>query len=327
MSSEIVTVGGAEVVVPLDVNRSVSSATVDLLAAAIPANTVKAYNRQWETFLAWCDSTGRDALPTTAENVAEYVTHMCSAEKSPATIDQAIAAIRHRHRGHTLDTSMARLMLRGYRRTRAESGQRSKQAAPAVIDTIRALVSATDPTTTVGLRDRAMIILGFALMGRRSELVALNISDVCETPEGLVVLIRASKTDQAGKGVEVPLPYGANAATCPVRTVRAWVARLADQGITDGPLLRSVVKGGKIGGKLSTDGANKALRTLATRAGIEGITMHSLRAGGATTAYKSGAPVSSIARHGRWAPNSPVVLGYIRSVDQWTDNPMTNVGL
>ena len=56
-------------------------------------------------------------------------------------------------------------------------------------------------------------------------------------------------------------------------------------------------------------------------------TAHNLRTGGATSAYRAWAPVSSIARHGRWAPNSPVVLGYIRSVDRWRDNPMRAVGL
>ncbi len=50
-------------------------------------------------------------------------------------------------------------------------------------------------------------------------------------------------------------------------------------------------------------------------------------AGGATAAYRAGAPVSTIAAHGRWAPTSPVVLGYIRAVDRWNDNPMHGVGL
>jgi hypothetical protein len=52
-----------------------------------------------------------------------------------------------------------------------------------------------------------------------------------------------------------------------------------------------------------------------------------LRAGGATSAYRAGVPVSTIAGHGRWLPTSPVVLTYIRSVDRWTDNAMKGVGL
>ncbi|MGI5293254.1 tyrosine-type recombinase/integrase, partial [Nonomuraea polychroma] len=56
-------------------------------------------------------------------------------------------------------------------------------------------------------------------------------------------------------------------------------------------------------------------------------TAHSLRAGGATVAYAAGVPVSTIAKHGRWDPQSPVVLKYIRAVDRWRDNAMRNVGL
>ncbi|QKG27272.1 hypothetical protein [Actinomadura verrucosospora] len=59
----------------------------------------------------------------------------------------------------------------------------------------------------------------------------------------------------------------------------------------------------------------------------EAHTAHSLRTGGATVAYTSGVPVSVIARHGRWAPASPVLLGYIRALDRWRDNAMRNVGL
>lgn len=58
-----------------------------------------------------------------------------------------------------------------------------------------------------------------------------------------------------------------------------------------------------------------------------GYTGHSLRSGGATSAYLAGAPVAEIAKHGRWRENSPVVLGYIRVVDQWRNNPMKGIGL
>jgi len=95
-------------------------------------------------------------------------------------------------------------------------------------------------------------------------------------------------------------------------------------------LLRSVTRWGRPSGSISEDGINKAVRVAAVRAGLpnaETFTAHSLRAGGATASYKAGAPVSVIARHGRWSENSPVVLGYIRAVDKWTDNPMRGIGL
>ena len=81
---------------------------------------------------------------------------------------------------------------------------------------------------------------------------------------------------------------------------------------------------------LSADAIGDLVRRAAERAGLphpERYGAHSLRAGGATAAYEAGAPVSVIAAHGRWSPTSPVVLGYIRAVDRWADNPMKGVGL
>jgi len=167
-------------------------------------------------------------------------------------------------------------------------------------------------------------------MGRRSELVALELNDVTETPDGLEVLIRASKTDQDARGAVVAVPPGQHPDTDPVRLVRAWRARLAEHGITEGRLLRSVTRHGRLGASLSADAVSDLVRAAARRAGLPDAgtySAHSLRAGGATAAYRGGAPVSTIAAHGRWAPGSPVVLSYIRAVDRWRDNALTGIGL
>jgi integrase len=245
-----------------------------------------------------------------------------------------MSAIRTAHRmaGMELpDTTAARLVLRSHRRNRASAGSRTRKAPPVVIDTLRRMIDVCDPKTTAGLRNRLLLVLGFALMGRRSELAALDIADVRTTAEGLVVLIRKSKTDQDADGAEVFLPHGQHADTDPVALVRAWLALLESKGLpADGPLLRSVDRHGNVGGRMPEKSINDAVRRIAMRAGVPGAesyTAHSLRAGGATAAYKGGAPVSAIAAHGRWADGSPVVLGYIRAVDKWTDNPMRGVGL
>src|SRR5690349_24485037 len=81
----------------------------------------------------------------------------------------------------------------------------------------------TLPASTLGVRDRALLLLGFAGAFRRSELVGLDIGDVRQTADGLVVTIRRSKTDQEGAGREVGIPYGSTPATCPVRAVRGWL--------------------------------------------------------------------------------------------------------
>lgn len=315
-------------------DRAVSDKTRERIAAAIPDTTRRAYTRQLARFEDWCGDHGRTAYPCTAETLAEFVSHLCDLELGFSSIDQAIAAIRSAHavRGfpHKPDTKAARMVLRTHTRDLAAKGTRKRKAPPVVVDALRAMITATAPDTLLGLRDRALLVLGFALMGRRSELAALNISDVTETPDGLMIVIRQSKTDQDAQGAEVAVPRGVHADTDPVRVIQAWLAALAERGVTSGRLLRSVNRWGALAGSISEDGINKAVRAAAERAalpGAEKYTAHSLRAGGATSAYKAGAPVSQIALHGRWSEKSPVVLGYIRAADQWQDNAMRGVGL
>lgn len=300
----------------------------------VPDNTRRAYARQWSAWSDWCAQRGRGALPATGETLAEYVTELTDAGKSPASIEQAMAAIRTAHRvaGHpgAPVTDGARLVLRGYRRERAEAGQRQRQAPPITLKSLRKMIESTDPATVIGARDRLLLVLGFAMMARRSELAGLRLSDVVETDDGLEVLIHASKTDKDSIGATVAVPRGTHPDTDPVRLFRAWREVLASQGATDGRLFRSVTRHGRIGASVSVDGICDAVRAAAVRAGLanaESYSAHSLRAGGATSAYKSGAAVSTIAAHGRWAPGSPVVLGYVRAVDRWSDNPMRGVGL
>ncbi|WP_242454723.1 tyrosine-type recombinase/integrase [Bailinhaonella thermotolerans] len=318
------------------------------IAGGFAANTGRAYRRDWIAFESWCLEQGRTAMPASAATLAEYVTHLAATPTrrgtppAPSTIERALGCIQSRHKlaGHTLDARVARLALRDYRREYAAAGKRTRRAPAAEVDILRRLIDATDAQTLTGLRDRAVLVLGFALMGRRSELVALDIDDIVVTRDGLEVTIRMSKTDQDARGETVPVPYGSHPDTCPVRVVQAWIAVLAEAGVTSGPLLRGVDRHGRLSGtdkatgrggaRMSGHGINLIVRRAAEKAGLpdaEKFTAHSLRAGGATAAARNGAPVSAIARHGRWSENSPVVHGYVRQADKWRDNPMRGVGL
>lgn len=318
----------------LPADHSVSPSTRARMMAAVPDNTRRAYSRAWARFEAWCGEARRTPLPATGETLAEYTAALASADLSPATIEQALAAIRTAHRAAGFadqpDTQAARMVLRGHRRARADAGQRDRQAPPITIEALRAMVDTCDPETLIGLRDRVVLVLGLAMMGRRSELANLAIADVTETDDGLEVFVRVSKTDQDARGAVVAVPHGSHPGTDPVRLVRAWRQALAEQGITEGHLLRSITRHGRFGAALSVDAISDVVRAAAIRAKLpeaDRYSAHSLRAGGATAAYKAGAPVSVIAAHGRWSPASPVVLSYVRSVDRWKDNPMRGIGL
>lgn len=323
------------IVAPSPTDLSVSESTRALIFNGVADNTRRAYTRHWDSFTEWCSAEGRRPLPATGQTLAEYIGTLCVRGLAPASIEQAFAAIRTAHRtagfeGHP-DAKAARLALKGYRRNRAENGQRNqRQAPPVTIDALRAMVGACDLATPIGVRDRLLLVLGLALMGRRSELVALMLDDVTETTEGLEVTIRTSKTDKDSRGETIAIPRGSHPLTDPVKVWRDWLAELARAGVTSGRLLRSVSRHGRIGESLGAGAVNDVVRQLAIAAGVlnaERYTAHSLRAGGATVAYAAGVPVSVIAAHGRWNIKSPVLLGYIRAVDRWKDNAMRNVGL
>jgi integrase len=123
--------------------------------------------------------------------------------------------------------------LAGIRRT---IGTEQASKAGISIEELRRMVATCDRETKAGLRDRALLVLAFAGAFRRSELVALDVADVEQVPDGLRILVRRSKTDQEAVKRK-PLPYGSNPATCPVRTLAAW---LSAAEITEGPIFRPV---------------------------------------------------------------------------------------
>jgi site-specific recombinase XerD len=311
-----------------------SESTIGRIKRAPAENTRRAYGRWIADFEEWCEVHGRTFMPATAATLAEYVSALADAGKGPASIKQAIAAIRAEHafRGFEEQPPLkyAKAALRTHTRERTDAGDRGKQATPIVIDALRRMIDTCDPDSLRGRRDRALLVIGWSGMLRRSELSALLDRDVRVTSDGLSVFIPRSKTDKDAHGETVAIPPGSHPETDPVRVIGRYRESLAGAGITGGRLFRSVGLGGRVGGEISGDAINDVVKEAAVRAqlpGAEGYSAHSLRAGGATAAYMAGVPVATIAKHGRWAPNSPVVLGYIRAVDRWRDNAMRNVGL
>lgn len=333
--------------VPVD-DHSVARADEELsptaaarIADSWTPNTRAAYSRDWAAFQEWCAARERSALPASAATLATYVDALTHAvpPPAPATVDRVLGTIQSHHTalGLPLDTKPARMVLRAYRRERAQAGHVPRRAPALTVEQLRAMVEATGDDLA-GLRDRTLCLLGFAMMARRSELAALDIVDVQLLAEGLQVRVRTSKTDRDSAGAAVAVPYGSLARTCPVRTTLAWIDALAEIGITSGPLLRAVDRYGRPAGspgatirgsgRMSGAGINHIVKTLARRAGIDApITAHSLRAGAATAAAAARVPRAHIARQGRWSPNSSVVDTYIRPADAWNDNPMRHVGL
>ena len=194
-----------------------------------------------------------------------------------STIGRRLAAIRYAHKlaGHEPPTNSeaVKATLRGIRRT---AGSAPVRKAPATADKVLAMVAKAD-TDVKGLRDRALLLLGFAGAFRRSELVALDVTDLQFCDNGLRVIIRKSKTDQEGLGITIAIARGSIA--CPVDAVRAWVKAA---GIVDGPVFRPVTRTGKISDRrLSARAVAELVKSYACRAGLKSADFsgHSLRSG------------------------------------------------
>lgn len=182
------------------------------------------------------------------------------------------------------------------------------------------------------LRDRAMLLIGFAGAFRRIEVTRLRWSDIRDTPDGLVVRVRRSKTDPFAHGADVGIPYGRSELTCPVRALQAWRDRvIAQRGPMfdlDGPCFVRVGRAGRIGHEpLTGEALCRMLRRRAEQAGLSGRWGgRSLRAGFISTAADLDIPLELIARQSRHATLDSLIL-YIRQDDPFRRNASARLGM
>jgi site-specific recombinase XerD len=288
-------------------------------------NTLRGYRGDWRHFCEWCEARELSTLPASPETVAGYIAD-CAGRLKVGSIQRRLNAIAEAHKAVGVESptsaGMVRNTIKGIRRT---MGTAAVQKAAALTDDIRAMVAMTD-AGLIGVRDRAMILLGFAGAFRRSELVGLDVGDCEFGKDGLTITLRRSKTDQDGAGRKIGIPYGSNPETCPVRTVQSWMEQ---SGVTTGPLLRSINRHGKIRpGRLSGIDVTRVVKKLAKRAGLDAAKYggHSLRAGHATTAAIAGATERSIMNQ-TGHRSVQMVRRYIRNGNLFRDNSAGKLGL
>ena len=267
------------------------------VSESLAPSTRRAYRMALAAFRSWCETEGVAALPARPETVAAFVAAEAQAGRKVATLEQRIAAIRWAHEAAGMESPTANKLVRstmsGIRR---EQGTAPKRKAPATADRLAAMVSHADPTTLKGLRDRALLLFGFASAMRRSELVALAVEDVEQTQRGLLVTLRRSKTDQEGQGHQRAIPFGNHPETCPIRALYAWLEAVP---IHEGRVFRSVTRHSQVGDSLSGRALADAVKHYAQRAGFDPneFAGHSLRAGFVTSAAERGARAERIADH------------------------------
>jgi len=279
--------------------------------------TRTAYRSDFAVFTAWCRARSLVWLPAATDTVAAFLAAQATAGAKASTIGRKAAAIRYAHKlaGHEPPTNSeaVKAVVRGIRRTIGTAPVR-KQAATAALVTE---MLTHCPTTLRGRRDSALLALGFSGAFRRSELVALTVSDLVEGVDGYRITIRHSKTDQEGAGQEIAVPRGCRIE--PVKLVQAW---LQAAGISEGFVFRSVAKGGRVLAEpLSGHSAAAIVKRYAKLAGLDASAFagHSLRAGFLTSAAESGAGVLKMVEVSRHK-SIDMLRTYVRRADLFREH-------
>ncbi len=305
----------------------VNEPTIILLRPTRPS-TVRAYTTDWKHFSVWCLTRGLIAIPARPDQVGDYLADLGEGY-ARATLRRKVAAIARASRlaGHPLDTRhpSIRDVLRGIGRTH---GGPPKRAQALATEEIQKLV-ATCANDLVGLRDRALLLVGFAGALRRSELCAIEVEHITWKPRILELLIPRSKTDVESKGARIGIPRGKAEETCPVRALQAW---LLNAGIERGHVFRAITRHSTVrASALSGEAVRLILLRRAQLAGVKGsrlepISPHGLRAGFVTAAYRNNIPNEEIMGHTRHR-SLTVMRSYVRRSKLSQASPAGKVGL
>jgi site-specific recombinase XerD len=288
------------------------------------ANTLRAYQSDLRHFGDWCERRGLGVFPAEADTVALYLVDHAG-RLAVSTLRRRLAAISEAHQAGrfpnpTIDPAV-KITWAGIRRTH---GKASAAKEAAVTEVVGAFVDKLGDSL-IDVRDRVALLIGFAGALRRSELSALDVSDVVETAEGLKVTVGRSKTDQEAEGSTIGITYGSKLPTCPVRSWRTWLER---SGIEDGPAFRRLSHGRVTAERIAGDGIARMVKRRAEAAGYapELFSGHSLRSGFATTAARQRVAEHLIMRQGRWK-TSQAMRDYIQEGGVFVDNPSAELGL
>jgi integrase len=301
------------------------------IAAAISAaradSTRAVYAHAWNQWERWCAARDLSPLPAQPLAICAYLIDRAESGRSMATLNLACTAIRyvHRHCGAPDPvTETVRHVRQGLRRIHGTAPRRL--AHPLTVREVGQVVGGIDRATPIGIRDTAIILLGFASAMRRSELVALRLDDITHHPDGLMLTVRQSKTDPHGRGQIVAVAHGQNLRTDPVAALVAWCET---RGHIPGPLFTRLDRTSMSRQPISGHVVARMLRVRAIAAGLDGtrITAHSLRAGHATAAAVAGISLERIAAQTRHRDISVLVNGYIRPVEALARTSSRDLGL
>jgi site-specific recombinase XerD len=297
--------------------KSLELETIKNLRNSKSANTLRAYQSDYNDFSLFCSKNGFQSMPTQPKILALYITHLSSYSKY-STLKRRLASISilHKTKGHYIDTKHPIIMenLMGIKRI---NGSNQKGKKPLLISDLKLLIEALHQSKEKDnrkIRDKALLLIGFSGGFRRSELVDIEYEDVEFVSEGVKIFVKRSKTDQSGEGMTKAIPYFNNENFCPVKALKKWVEE-AD------------LKKGKIF-NISDKSVALIIKKYVNYAGLDAYRYsgHSLRSGFATSTAESGAEERNImAMTGH--KSTEMVRRYIKEANLFKNNALNKIKL
>ena len=287
--------------------------TIVKIEGAYAPATIRAYRADFNDFIGFCHDRNAKALPAQPHLVVQYIAELTNSGRSSASIRRALCGLSAIHKLNRLnDPTKDPDVTLEMRRMHRKLGRSSSQASSINADTLDKLLLATDDSIR-GIRDRALLLVAYDTLCRRSELVSLQVKDVkvnikygIETSS---ILLRKSKTDQDATGKWLHLSQKAHLALV------EWMKELPEgQEILFCGLNRSL----DISPQIGAGQINRIYKKIARKAGldesaIEGISGHSMRVGAAQDLLNSGASMPIIMQRGRWS-KTDTVMRYVENI-------------
>jgi len=310
--------------------KALHEETLNNLKNSKASNTIRAYKSDFKDFGAFCVKNGFKLLPTEPKIVSLYLTHLSMNEAKISTLRRRLVSIGviHKLKGFYLDTKHP-IIIENLMGIKRKKGSYQKGKKPILINHLKLIIEAIDKDTSdeTGirkLRDKTIILLGFAGGFRRIELISIDFEDLEFVSEGVKIFIRKSKTDQFGEGMIKGLPYFDNQKFCPVWHLKKW---LEISKIKSGPIFKRFSKGLILGqNRLTDQSVALLLKKYLLEAGIENqnYSGHSLRSGFATVSAESGADERSImAMTGH--KTTQMVRRYIKEANLFKNNALNKI--
>lgn len=307
-------------------NTGLSDKSLATLAETKSENTIDAYESDWNDFCDWCRYHHQSSFPATSETIINYINDLADYAKV-STIRRRISAISENFNaaGYTEDNPchawLVREALIGLHRMK---GIMQKGKTPIYWEELEKMISLIDDTSLVGARDKAILLLGFLGAFRRSELAGLDVENLSFFPQGMIVTLFHSKTDQEKAGQSVGIPYIKEENMCAVRAIKHW---MNISKITSGPLFRGMLKNQKVAARRINDKTiNLIVKKYVSAIGlpVDLYGAHSLRHGFATYAALNGIEERLIMKQTRHK-SVEMVRHYINEASVFTNNPISMI--